>query len=82
MSGSKVTRKVAGPIVMGLGVLLAVIVAFALVLVDFRVASLAPAAQRSEVLAHGVKVSLLWAGGSGAVVVAIGFGLWLRARRD
>ena len=82
MSGSKVTRKVAGPIVMGLGVLLAVVVALALVLVDVRVASLAPAAQRSEVLAHGVKTSLMWAGGSGAVVVAIGFVLWLRGRGD
>lgn len=82
MSGSKVTRKVAGPIVMGLGVLLAVVVAFALVLVDVRVASLAPAAQRSEVFAHGVKTSLQWAGGSGAVVVAIGFVLWLRGRGD
>lgn len=82
MTGSAVTRRIAGPVVIGLGVLLAIVVGFALVLVDLRVASLAPEAERAAVLEHGVKVSLMWAGGSGAVVVLFGLGLWLTGRRD
>ncbi len=74
------TRRLAGKLVMAGGVVLAVTVAFALVLIDLRVTALAPAAEREALLAEGIRASLAWAAGSGGAVCLLGLALWLSGR--
>ncbi|MGE0784897.1 MAG: hypothetical protein AB7S26_04350 [Sandaracinaceae bacterium] len=73
-------RRIGGLMVMAGGLVLALILFIALVVLDLRVAGLAPEADRAEVFAHGFRVSSFWALGTGGTCLVLGFLVWLSGR--
>ena len=74
-------RRLGGQIVMVLGGLLALLVAIALIVIDFRLAAVAPRDQRDALLRSAIETSLMWACGAGSAVSLVGLLLFLSARR-